>query len=41
MILPSVVFESPQPPEGYVRDGVKRDANGKWIKAWKKEKKNV
>lgn len=30
----AVVFESPQ-PEGSVRDGVKQDALGNWVKAWK------
>ena len=37
----AVVFESPQPPEGYTRAGAAQDANGKWVKVWKKEKKNA
>ena len=32
----AVVFESPQPPDGYVRDGAAQDARGNWVKAWRK-----
>jgi len=31
----AVVFESPQPPDGYVRDGAVKDARGQWVKAWR------